>query len=178
MINRKFFFDYVKLHLFAGTLAQSQVAGMTAILDEWEKKHANEDDRWVSYMLGTTHHETDKRMQPIREYGRGRGMAYGTTYYGRGFVQLTWEQNYQKMSEVTGVNLVKNPDRALELPIATQIMFYGMINGSFTGKKLTDYFNKTTDNWVQARQIINRLDKAQLIAGYAKDYYAAISYTT
>jgi len=54
----------------------------------------------------------------------------------------------------------------------------GQINGSFTGKKLTDYFNKTTENWVQARQIINRLDKAQLIAGYAKDYYAAISYTT
>ena len=45
MINRKFFFDYVKLHLFGGTLAQSQVDGMTAILDEWEKKHPNEDDR-------------------------------------------------------------------------------------------------------------------------------------
>ena len=50
--------------------------------------------------------------------------------------------------------------------------------GIFTGKKLGDYFNKTTEDWVNARRIINGLDKANLIAGHAKKFYGAISYTT
>ena len=57
-------------------------------------------------------------------------------------------------------------------------MFDGMINGRFTGKKLSDYFNPTAASWINARRIINGLDKANLIAGYAQQYYAAISHTT
>jgi phage-related protein len=36
MINRKFFFDQVRNTLFGGSLKQSQVSGLTAILDEWD----------------------------------------------------------------------------------------------------------------------------------------------
>jgi putative chitinase len=185
MINRKFFFDYVKVHLQNGALQQKQVDGMTAILDEWERNHASDDDRWLAYMFGTTHHETDRTMAPIREYGRGRGRPYGAPdangqiYYGRGFVQLTWLRNYQLMQDQAGIpGLVANADLALDLGNATKIMFYGMIKGSFTGKKLADYFNPTTEDWVRARAIINGTDKQQLVAGYARQYYAAISYTT
>ena len=185
MINRKFFFDYVRQHLHGGSLTTRQVQGMTAILDGWESGHASDDDRWLAYMFGTTHHETDRKMWPIREYGLGKGKKYGVptppygqVYYGRGFVQLTWRANYQKMAAVTGANLDKNPDLALQLPIATKILFYGMINGSFTGKKLANYFGPGLDNWTGARAIINGTDKAALIADYGHRYYAAISYTT
>ena len=82
------------------------------------------------------------------------------------------------MSAVVGVDLVKNPDRALDLKNAIPIMFVGMVQGIFTGKRLADYFNKTTEDWVNARRIINGLDKANLIAGHAKKFYSAISYTT
>src|ERR1700722_20630129 len=88
-------------------------------------------------------------MQPIEEYGKGRGMPYGkpdpTTgqvYYGRGFVQLTWERNYKTMTDLLGVDFVNHPDLALELDNATNIMFIGMIKGLFTGKSLGDYFNR------------------------------------
>ena len=47
----------------------------------------------------------------------------------------------------------------------------------FTGKKLADYFSEDRDRWVQARSIINPGDKPRLVADYALDYYAAISYT-
>jgi putative chitinase len=57
-------------------------------------------------------------------------------------------------------------------------MFTGMMDGSFTGKKLSDYFNPTTASWTSARRIINGLDKAQLIASYGSRYYASLSYTT
>ena len=198
-INRKFFFERVRNTLFGGRLKPGQVAGMTAILDEWEENHAQEDDRWLAYMLATAFHETDTTMQPIQEYGgrswyrknydvqgrdpaRARRMGNtapgdGEKYCGRGYVQLTWKTNYQAMSAVTGRDLVAQPELAMEPPVACKVMFHGMRQGSFTGKRLRDYFNPAKEDWVNARRIINGLDKAQLIAGYAKEFYAAISYT-
>ena len=42
-----------------------------------------------------------------------------------------------------------------------------MMEGWFTGKKLTNYFNGTTEDWFNARKIINVTDKADLIKDYA-----------
>lgn len=185
MINRTFFFDQVRKTLFDGKLKQSQIDGMNAILNAWEKDYAKKDDRWLAYMLATTHHETDRTMQPIREYGRGKNRKYGAAdpetgqvYYGRGFVQLTWRDNYAKMSKLVKADLVANADLALRPDYASIIMFEGMIRGSFTGKKLETYFSPSAEDWVNARRIINGTDKANAIAAYGKSYYAAISHTT
>lgn len=51
------------------------------------------------------------------------------------------------------------------------------MKGTYTGKKLSDYFSPTKEEWVNARRIINGLDKANLIADYAREYYAALSYS-
>lgn len=184
-INRNFFFDQVALRLFDGKLPAKVKDSLGQVLDYWEAKHAKDDDRWLAYALGTAHHETDRTFGPIREYGRGKGKKYGKidpqtgeAYYGRGLVQLTWKDNYKKMSPIVGVDLVKNPDKALELKHAIPIMFVGMKQGIFTGKKFADFFNRTREDWVQARKMINGLDKAHLIAGHAKKYYSTISYTT
>jgi putative chitinase len=173
VIDRKVFFDTVRGSLFKGGLSQPEVNGISAILDEWEKRSLS-DLRWLAYMLATTFHETAGTMQPIREFGRGRGTKYGTTYYGRGFVQLTWETNYAKASKVVGVDLVKFPDRALMLPVAATILFDGMINGWFTGKKLADYISGATCDYEGARRIINGTDRKVLIAGYAMSFQKAI----
>lgn len=42
-------------------MKQSQVEGLTAILDEWEANHSTKDDRFLAYMLATVHHETDRK---------------------------------------------------------------------------------------------------------------------
>jgi putative chitinase len=185
VINRQFFFDQVRASLFGGHMSQSQIDGMGAILDYWENKLAGSDDRWLAYALATTFHETAFTMQPIEEYGKGKGHDYGEpdpqtgkAYYGRGFVQLTWKNNYEKMGDKLGVDLVNNPEDALDLPIATQILFRGMIDGDFTGRKLEHYFAGNTDDWINARKIINGLDHAGQIAQYGHKFYAAISYTT
>ncbi len=199
-INRKFFYDTVRISLFAGSLKQSHVSGLTVFLDHWEKNMPKADDRWLAYILGTAHHEVDRKMQPIKEYGSKAyffrmydkdgdrpkvAKALGNTqagdgvkFHGRGYVQLTGRANYQDMTDRLGVNLIKTPDKALETKIATRIIFEGMTKGTYTGKKLGDYFNKTKEDWRNARRIVNRLDKADLIATYARSYYAAISYTT
>ena len=57
---------------------------------------------------------------------------------------------------------------ALDPAIAGKILFAGMESGLFTSKKLGDYFNKSKEDWINARRIINRLDKAPQIADYGK----------
>jgi hypothetical protein len=192
MINRKHFFDAVRDNLFNSSFTQEQVEGLDAILDRWEAQGLA-DLRWLAYMLATAFHETARTMQPIEEYGKGKGYKYGKKikrsgivytspdklYYGRGYVQLTWHENYETMGRLLGVDLLGNPELALHPKIAADIMFEGMTKGNshfgdFTGKSLENYFNDTKDDWVNARRIINGTDKAELIAGYGKKFYTAL----
>ena len=184
-INRAFFYAQIRKNMFPKSITIGQVDGMNAILDGWEAGYADQDDRWLAYALATTYHETDQKMQPIEEYGKGRKHSYGIpdpktgeTYYGRGFVQLTWNYNYDKMGKKIGVDLLSHTELALDLANATKILFMGMTEGMFTGKSLKTYFNTTTEDWVNARRIINGLDKAQAIAVYGHNFYSAICYTT
>ncbi|AGR48034.1 chitinase [Sinorhizobium phage phiM7] len=108
-----------------------------------------------------------------RAYGNRMGngpeaSGDGWKYRGRGLVQITGKDNYTKYG------IADNPDRALEPDVAVMIMFDGMTAGKFTGKKLSDYFDADTTDWVGARKIINGLDKAEKIAGEAKAFFAAI----
>jgi putative chitinase len=190
-INRSFFFSQVKLNLFAGTLSPSQTSGLTAVLDEWETNYAHEDDRWLAYMLATAHLETGRKMQGIEEIGKGKGHLYGSKikqsgkpyttpdkiYYGRGLVQLTWYENYEKAGNEIGKDFLNQPELALDIDNAVKVIFLGMMEGWFTGKKLSGYFNPTTEDWKNARRIINGLDKADLIADFGHSYYGAISHT-
>jgi len=182
-IDRAFFFAQVRNALAGpGGLSQSQVAGMNAILDEWEKTYAGKDDRWLAYVFGTIQLENGRTFKPIAEIGHGQGHNYGIpdpvtgqTYYGRGFVQITFKKNYGTMARLLNIDLVNKPDLALDLNVAVQIILIGMTRGVFTGRKLSDYFNSTTEDWIKARNIVNgKLDRASDIAGFGKKYLAAI----
>ena len=185
-MQRKSFFDAIRHDPFKGHIGPKQVAGMEAILDEWDVSGLT-DLRWLAYMLATTFHETARTMQPIREYGKA---AYfkkydgrkdlgntvpgdGARFKGRGFVQLTGRRNYTLASQKLGFDLVGKPDIALLPAIAARIMFEGMTEGWFTGRKLSHYFGAKTD-WKNARRIINGTDKAALIAGYAVSFHSAL----
>lgn len=183
MINRKAFFKSVRSSF--GKLKQSQVDGFNAILDAWDVSEMT-DLRWLAYMLATAWHETAKTMQAIEEYGKGRGRPYGKVdpktghaYYGRGLVQLTWADNYKKMGKILQIPLYENPHLALDLEIAVEIMFEGMLtkksfSGDFTGVSLEKYFNSKTDDPIGARRIINGTDKAKLIAGHHGKFLSAL----
>lgn len=198
-INRPFFYQQVKASLFDGRMTQSQVNGLEDMLNYWEKISGKKDDRWLAYAMATSHHETNRKMQPILEYGGNeykrkkyditgdnptRAKQYGNTtpgdgvkYAGAGDVQLTWKSNYAKAGAALKLDLVNKPELVLQSPVSKAIMFRGMTEGWFTGKKFVDYFNGPKADWKGARRIINGTDKADLIASYALKYYAAISYT-
>jgi hypothetical protein len=187
MIDREKFYSNIRKMLFH-SLTQSQVDGINAILREWEQNYSDNSIANLAYMLATVYHETARTMQPIEEYGKGKGHDYGdkfkmtrkpyTTpdklYYGRGFVQLTWYENYAKASKKLGVDLLNNPELALNLEIATKILFLGMFEGWFTTRKLSDYISTGKLNFVGARAIINGKDKASTIASYASIFLAAL----
>lgn len=165
-MNRAKFFQGIR-KVF-GKLDQKQVDGITAILDEWDRRGLK-DMRCLAYMFATAKIETAHTMQPITEMG---GLKYLKSkrywpWVGRGWVQLTWEYNYRKAKQKTGADLLSNPELALNLAIATKIMFDGMAEGWFTGKKLGDYFNNQKTDWVNARKIINGRDRDREIGGLA-----------
>jgi hypothetical protein len=111
-------------------------------------------------------------MKPVREYG-GETYLKKKKYYpyvGMGYVQLTWDYNYKKASNKLGVDFLKNPKLLLEPIYAKQILVIGMIEGWFTGKKLSDYITLSKSDFKEARRIVNGTDKAQLIADLAQKY--------
>ena len=161
--------------VFGTSLSQGQVNGLETILNEAEKRKT--PLKWLSYILATAYHETAHTMQPIAEYGKGKGRKYGVkgkygqVPYGRGYVQLTWDFNYEKADKELGLRgaLLHNFDLAMKPEVAVQILFVGMQEGWFTGKSLGDY----TD-YLPMRRIINGTDKASLIAGYAVAFERAL----
>jgi len=168
MIDRRTFFAYVRRAPFGGKLSAEQVDGMTRILDEWRRRQLT-DLRWLANMLAQVTWETAHTMQPIRERGSEKYLR-SKTYYpwvGEGLIQVTWERNHRRFGAT-------KPGQLLTWPIALRALFDGMINGMFTGKKLGDYFNATTDDPVGARRIVNGTDKAKLIAEYHAQFLHAL----
>jgi putative chitinase len=188
LFERKLFFDEVRVTLFSDSLSQDQVDGLNAQLDAWERISMVKPDadlRWLAYILATSHHESAFTHQPISEYGKGAGYSYGepdpTTgecYYGRGLVQLTWADNYKFAGEKVHVDLYWRPELALDMPIAVRVIFFGMYEGWFTGKKLGDYIYGNVCDFVNARRIVNGTDRAETIAGYADKFQSALLVAT
>jgi putative chitinase len=98
----------------------------------------------------------------------------GYAFRGRGLVQLTGRRLYGIAGPLIGADLISNPDAACDLQDAAKIMAVGMRDGIFTNKKLSDYFNSSTSDWVNARRIINGTDRASDIAAYARKFNVAV----
>jgi hypothetical protein len=203
-MNRSIFFDRVRVQPFAGTLTQGQVEGLDRLLDEAERIGLA-DRGQLAYVLATSFHETARRMQPVREtlaasdaaairildaaWKAGRlpwvKTAYwrpdgeGKSWLGRGDVQLTWKANYEKMSALIGIDLVADPDLALDPAVSARILFEGMLKGAsgrgdFTGHALETYVAGPKRNFVGARRVVNGTDKAAAIAAHAEAFLAAL----
>lgn len=177
--REKFYHNY---RLLMGKLSQVKVDNLNFILNCMEIDNRLKEVTHMAYMLATVKHETGDTYAPIEEYGKGKKQPYGKQdetsgliYYGRGYVQLTWKVNYKKLSDRIRLDLVSSPQLALVPAIAYTIMSIGMHEGMYTGKALKDYgpFNGNYD-YLYARQIVNGLDRAPMIADYARKFEECI----
>jgi predicted chitinase len=136
----------------------------------------------IAYVLATVDHETAHTFKPVREaYWLNDPDAYLKAhhpdyypYYGRGYVQLTWENNYRKYGQLVKRDLVGNPDLALDPQVALFVLVHGFKTGAFTGHKLADHVNAGKMDFLNARRCINGVDKQHEIAAIATKYLAQL----
>jgi hypothetical protein len=148
------------------------------------KKHYAAATGYLAYILATAEHETGRFIW-LAEIG-GASTRYAP-YYGRGYVQLTWKNNYTKYNTrlhkngylKKSQNIVKNPNFLSSNTAQARlcmgfIIVDGSITGAFTGKSLSNFITKTHYNFYNARTIINGYDRASTVAGYATKWVKII----
>lgn len=167
---------------------------MNFLLDKLDESQMITRLSEYAYILATIKHETadtfapieeaywikpeSKRIAVLKNMYKGRSSIIhpsGKLYTGRGYVQLTHFDNYIKMSTYVKekfheIDIAEEPEKACEPEIAWIVLEAGMSKGLFTGKKLPDYFTDDRTDFRNARKIINGLDRAELIKGYAERY--------
>lgn len=176
-----------------GALTQPQVDGLERLLWLLEHDEAIVDRRWAAYLLATVKLECADEWQPIIERGPrpyfakyepptalakvlgNKAAGDGYRFRGRGLVQITGRANYERFNRElclagTPNDLLRDPDRALAWEVAYPIASYGMRLGRFTGRKLADFIAGPACDFRGARRIINGLDQAERIAGYASTF--------
>jgi hypothetical protein len=99
-------------------------------------------------------------------------------YYGRGYVQLTWWQNYASTGAAIGegLNLLFDPERALVPSVAYAVMARGMITGEgfANGRKLSTFFHGAHTDYPGARAMVNGIDHKDDIAKIAELFEAIL----
>ena len=149
----------------------------------------------LAYILASAHWEShyggpndimmweDLSEYPNRyEYLESLGNIYegdGRTFRGRGFIHITGRNAYTEMQRVFGVNLTQYRDDdtgpelvATDFELSAEISVYGMVNGTFSTRKLSDYIIPPCDyDFIGARAIVNGNDNAEVIAEIAQGYW-------
>jgi putative chitinase len=204
-MNKTSFFLSIKQSLFGGRLTQGVVDTANAIIDYYTARYSC--PKCLAYILATAYHEAystryNPQWRPVREgyassneeaikhvterlFNKGlirtnyaKPDANGASYYGRGLVQITWARNYANVGAKLGLPLYVQPDMALQLDVAVQILVEGCVNGWFTGRRVGNYFVGGKEDPINARTVVNGLDKADLIANHYFKFKAAIAAAT
>lgn len=198
-MDEKKFFDAVRRQrIFGRSINQKQVDGCLRIIRAWEK-YGYGLHTGLAYCLATSHHETGRRMQPVREtfansdaqairrldnaYKAGRlkwvkRPYWRSGWYGRGDVQLTHEGNYkgalcEAVKREFGVNIHANPDLVMRPDISAFILVEGMTRGQ-TNK--ADFTGQPLEQFVN-REKTDYRNARRTVNPAEKDSYAKIAST-
>jgi putative chitinase len=177
-------------------LTESRRKGVEFLLDAFERDQTLTMIRELAYVLATIRWESGHTFEPVRERRANAAKNprlfalqeryWPTGFFGRGYVQMTWEKNYRLAgtrlagetftigdAPVTfdASTLVQNPDYLLQRAVSYRIAVRGMREGWFTGKKLSQFITEATPpDYVNARRIINGTDRAAEIAAMANEF--------
>lgn len=208
MDRKAFYDELRASTLFGGKakgLSTENVLGLEALLDASVKWGVV--SLWhVAYILANVYHETGTYMLPIKEtvfkdhkdknpsdatviarlnkaFKAGQLTWVKTPYwadgwFGRGMLQLTHEDNYRKVGEAIGVDLVLDRDKALDPKVSADAAVVAMTRGLLTGKKLSSFTFPDDMSDIPSknpRRIVNGSDGTDKdIAGYANVFYTAL----
>lgn len=189
-----------------GRISQPQVDGINPIILTCQHLGVA-NPHYVANILAQVYHETGGYMSPVKEtvfgshtnknpsdatviqrldnaYARGQLPWVSKPYwrdgwFGRGMVQITHKDNYKRLGDRLGIDLVGNRDLALNPQVSASIAVVGMMEGIFTGKKLLDYnFPQALHNSppTNPRRIINGQDGTDdKVARYHIAFHTALT---
>lgn len=89
------------------------------------------------------------------DLGNRPGTEDGWVFRGHGHIQITGRGHFQRFGDLLGVDLVNNPELAMELGTSAAIAVIGMSCGLFTSKGLGDFFSATRNDPRGTRAIVN-----------------------
>lgn len=177
-LNVPVFFEAYRRE-FGPIRQEAVVHGLTELLGYMRADLELTGIREAAYMLATVKHESGDTFRPVREAfwhdesWRRKRLRYAP-FYGRGYVQLTWERNYRRAGEELGLDLVGDPDLLLEPVISYRVLAQGMREGWFTGRKLSEFITRERTDYLGARTIINGVDRDALVASHASRFERAL----
>lgn len=135
----------------------------------------------IAYVLATAEHESDS-FNTLEEYSSGdqyEGRADldntrpgdGPRFKGRGYVQLTGRVNYTSYADISGLQLTALPIILMNWPaLSVFVIVDGMLRGIYTKRRLGEFVNSEKQDFFNARQVINGHDRAEKIAGQAREW--------
>jgi len=86
---------------------------------------------------------------------------WASNFMGRGYIQLTWQKNYDAASKAIGVDILTNPDLVMEPEISALVAaWFFKTNGIHT------FCN--TKNWALVRKAVNGPNYDKDADGYAR----------
>jgi len=106
--------------------------------------------------IATVAIETASTFQPVREAfwfdedWRRTNLRY-YPFYGRGYIQLTWESNYRTYSEALGVDLLDNADLAMDPSVAAKVFaaFFAQSGAAAAAER---------HDWAECRRLVQGAD--------------------
>ena len=130
-------------------LQRRQRDAIEQILRLWERSPQLTDDRWLAYMLAyvdyvsgavsfrdggcLTEKCTLSYLQGMSQSTGDSSYATmlkpepnGNRYYGRGFFQISFPYNYQRVTEITGEPIYDHPDLLLAPDVSARVLFASM----------------------------------------------------
>lgn len=155
---------------YARPVKVEKIAGGTAKITEWD------GDQFSVGLDGKAKGLTKGASQGAAYAGAASSVytkAAGDehTYYGRGYVQLTWWNNYATSGVIIGrgLDLLFDPELVLDPATAYKLMSNSLLTGAgfANGHKLSDYLYGATTNYKGARHMVNGKDHADEIAANA-----------
>ena len=122
--------------LFADQVASATRCPADDVAANWPLIQAALDERGIRTDLvevaaaATIAVETARTFRPVherlasaeRQPELAARQAQYTPFTGRGFVQITWQRNYQDAGQALGLDLVSNPDAALDPGVSARIL--------------------------------------------------------
>jgi hypothetical protein len=132
----------------------------------------------VAYVLATVNGETS-----WVNFNEGAEGAYdytsaGQSAHGRGYLQTTWSEGYDRVKAEFGVDVVSNPDLlATDYDLMAKVLARGFKQGWYGVRQGIDEMIPCSGNvnFEEARWMINDADAAAEFASAATTYYEALS---